>query len=45
MSYHSKFNAPDLELACNFPLLPVQTKDSYDYNDTANFDIVDEAIQ
>ena len=42
-SYHSKFNSTEADLACNIPLLPVQTKDAYS-NDTSAHDIVDEAI-
>ena len=45
MSYHSKFNGEQAELACGIPILPVTPKDSYNNMDPASHDIVDEAIQ
>ena len=44
MSYHSKFNGEQAELACGIPILPVASKDSYNNMDPASHDIVDEAI-
>ena len=43
MTYHSKFNTVQCDLACNMPLLPVTPKDSY-IADPSTHDIVDEAI-
>ena len=43
VTYHSKFNEGQVELACGFPMLPITAKDGYNA-DQKTHDIVDEAI-